>query len=140
MLVQGVVTEKHLRLRGENSHRHNPTPPSPETPPLARRKQKGPNNGPSTWRNTSACAEKTALAASACCFARKHLRLRGENDEMIAVIEASKETPPLARRKRGLLRGHVACEGNTSACAEKTTIANLPSFDTSKHLRLRGEN
>ena len=50
------------------------------------------------------------------------------------------ETPPLARRKHVALAVAEPLDGNTSACAEKTSTAPTKQRLARKHLRLRGEN
>ncbi|SHL43515.1 hypothetical protein SAMN05720762_10691 [Fibrobacter sp. UWH4] len=113
---------KHLRLRGENSVLPWPGFVRQETPPLARRKRIKRLHESKTQGNTSACAEKTRPSTTSWLLLGKHLRLRGENGELVQRVIGVLETPPLARRKPNIDMTHVHSEGNTSACAEKTSV------------------
>ncbi len=131
---------KHLRLRGENDVMTQAKSPRLETPPLARRKLANVLSSIETSRNTSACAEKTLVEVGPSRSSWKHLRLRGENLLRKLILACPRETPPLARRKRLTSIVPNAGFGNTSACAEKTSINRLCRLILKKHLRLRGEN
>ena len=132
--------EKHLRLRGENRSRWRMRGGSKETPPLARRKRIVFGIVIFGFRNTSACAEKTQPFPHRRARGGKHLRLRGENVAKPRAGRGTRETPPLARRKRLSVPAIKTDKGNTSACAEKTTFFIVDESQLWKHLRLRGEN
>ena len=73
------LTQKHLRLRGENAVTATLQRAVLETPPLARRKPLVASSTMPLRGNTSACAEKTRVKGAYKARRWKHLRLRGEN-------------------------------------------------------------
>ena len=111
-----------------------------ETPPLTRRKLTRKIKTAIGGRNTSAYAEKTCDKHKCKRVVWKHLRLRGENQNLLSAPPKLVETPPLTRRKlRQYTRPHLS-RRNTSAYAEKTLRASPSALEIWKHLRLRGEN
>ena len=116
---------KHLRLRGENSLKHQPAKVRLETPPLTRRKRIGSSCSDLKGGNTSAYAEKTGLYRLRALRNRKHLRLRGENATPWTAQTMIEETPPLTRRKLRVISLWIPICGNTSAYAEKTLKKSL---------------
>ena len=114
------VTQKHPRLRGEDSLREAVLRYAPETPPLTRGRLGPTGTGRASWRNTPAYAGKTHAVPLSILKNEKHPRLRGEDLIRPLVAKATSETPPLTRGRR---RWTAVCrppQGNTPAYAGKT--------------------
>ena len=114
------ASQKHPRLRGEDTLRGVHQSYGLETPPLARGRpplEKGSSSGA---RNTPACAGKTYDREEKTVRRRKHPRLRGEDS-------------PKHLRRRPAMR-------NTPACAGKTYGSRRLRSGLWKHPRLRGED
>ena len=130
---------KYLRVRGEETSSSARSPGMAEIPPRARRREgrralEMERNG-----NTSACAEKRALARCPSCCPRKYLRVRGEEAAASRISSGLPEIPPRARRRDPRHRPPPPRHGNTSACAEKRHCPESTSSIGWKYLRVRGE-
>ena len=66
--------------------------------------------------------------------------MRGEDVDLGQGIGADAETPPLARGRQSGRRLLRRVEGNTPACAGKTSVPITLSITSGKHPRLRGED
>jgi len=71
---------------------------------------------------------------------RKHLHVRGEDDELIAEQVRIEETPPRTWRRRLLAKVTAMGLRNTSTYVEKTSYWTAFSFYNKKHLHVRGED
>ena len=65
--------------------------------------------------------------------------MRGEEHSSARFCRASGELPPHARRREDFLCFVAACEGITSACAEKRVRGVLIAGGSGNYLRMRGE-
>ena len=111
--------QKHLRSRGESPLILPCLRVTPETPPLTRRKPKGPKDVVNEFGNTSAHAEKAVQRPRFSRLFKKHLRSRGESGVLESDLQEDLETPPLTRRKPPYRVGLPLLLRNTSAHAEK---------------------
>ena len=110
-----------------------------EIPPRARRRAGGGGDVVGDHGNTSACAEKSAAGVVAGVIARKYLRVRGEELHVADAHDRRREIPPRARRRVTIQDTLTKYLGNTSACAEKSSMTAPPWNSTRKYLRVRGE-
>ena len=115
--------------------------PPLETPPLARGRRNAAVPAEGKVGNTPACAGKTMADLAKIRVLWKHPRLRGEDGAWILACVGQLETPPLARGRQTAVIVRVRHDGNTPACAGKTS-PRTPRFTCSrrKHPRLRGED
>ena len=69
----------------------------------------------------------------------KYLRVRGEELSTSRIFTAASEIPPRARRRALGVTPEESTNGNTSACAEKSSQNACDSHGQWKYLRVRGE-
>ena len=120
-----VRQRKYLRVCGEEFWFIRKAPFELEIPPRVRRRVKAEANNVEIEGNTSACAEKSASAASRSTSCRKYLRVCGEEQNQLTDVQLRMEIPPRVRR-RGFPQGRVSTShGNTSACAEKSLVLRV---------------
>ena len=110
---------KYLRVRGEEICGSQFTNLREEIPPRARRRDFAGGLKDTRLGNTSACAEKRRCSGVIVSFARKYLRVRGEELRLNFGVIPRTEIPPRARRREFFACSFQADDGNTSACAEK---------------------
>ena len=134
-----VLSEKYLRVRGEERSEPCKLALYKEIPPRARRRAGGMGGSALPSGNTSACAEKRSWARSPPAFLRKYLRVRGEEGYLQELEAADVEIPPRARRRVICTAWEPDSVGNTSACAEKSQRTRPPRRKYRKYLRVRGE-
>ena len=90
--------------------------------------------------NTPAYAGKTGRHEDDRAPARKHPRLRGEDQPLRQKTQGGPETPPLTRGRPQCLALASDCLRNTPAYAGKTFTAFPHPLESRKHPRLRGED
>ena len=130
---------KYLRVRGEEWAMWQGNQGLWEIPPRARRRALMSMAITVIQGNTSACAEKSACGRLRVPTLRKYLRVRGEESRYMLRVFTHWEIPPRARRRVQWDETWELLEGNTSACAEKSSIASMVWGSTGKYLRVRGE-
>ncbi|VFB06055.1 Uncharacterised protein [Corynebacterium striatum] len=130
---------KYLRVRGEERAGLSQLADALEIPPRARRRACLVPIHPPHTGNTSACAEKSMPLAGLIAHPRKYLRVRGEEPTFWMVVFRMQEIPPRARRRVNNHIIGVSEQGNTSACAEKSSYAFGMKNSIRKYLRVRGE-
>ena len=124
---RGAKSQKHLHIRGENSIVTLAALMTTETPPHTWRKCCRPISGKWPNGNTSTYVEKIEKGDGPDDISKKHLHIRGENDDVGAAIGDEAETPPHTWRK-SIRRISLRSEyGNTSTYVEK--MINAVYFD-----------
>ena len=118
--VGATDTEKHPRLRGEDSLEGSVCIFRSETPPLTRGRRRGDALLNDLLRNTPACAGKTLNHCRRLHGIGKHPRLRGEDQRHRSAPTEAQETPPLARGRLCYAKRRHQNVGNPPACAGKT--------------------
>src|SRR5699024_10247640 len=88
---------------------------------------------------TSACAEKRHYMPASQKSRWKYLRVCGEEALHASFPEIPVEIPPRVRRRAGAGPCLMTANGNTSACAEKSSLRSLWVELRGKYLRVCGE-
>jgi len=130
----------HLRLRGENQTRGAIHGNTCVPPPPTRRERRLRRTAPDTRRTTSAYAERTSASSSSSTGRTHHLRLRGENHNILHEFAHIAAPPPPTRREPFLYEHGPFASRTTSAYVERTATSSRPPPRCAHHLRLRGEN
>ncbi|SQI36100.1 Uncharacterised protein [Leminorella richardii] len=111
-----------------------------ETPPRTWRRLLQSSSSCSSGGNTSTYVEKTSPQTTPESGHRKHLHVRGEDQESFTSLLRLTETPPRTWRRptdRSLIGGGL---GNTSTYVEKTQPLHQECTFDKKHLHVRGED
>ena len=137
--LRDSVTRKYLRVRGEEMSEASTVLVSMEIPPRARRRGTRENIRHAGRGNTSACAEKSRCRNLSLRRRRKYLRVRGEEARACTAEFSRVEIPPRARRRAFFGSVCSDMKGNTSACAEKSSVMPGRKVSNWKYLRVRGE-
>ena len=111
----------------------------PEIPPRVRRRVIFVQGGGVAIGNTSACAEKRLTAADRTADYGKYLRVCGEEFTLSEPRLQEMEIPPRVRRREMHNFFQLVDDGNTSACAEKSGLADALLKNIGKYLRVCGE-
>ena len=133
------VQRNYLRVRGEYIGVSRSTPLTPELPPRARRIHARGIANPKMPGTTSACAENTTASKPQSRHPGNYLRVRGEYWRVFAGFCVFLELPPRARRILVCDPFAGSGAGTTSACAENTIAAIVPTSSLWNYLRVRGE-
>ena len=137
--LSGSVRE-HPRVRGEDRGDSSPGEHHRGTPPRARGRLLAGRISEAGNGNTLACAGKTSRTCSSTRYAREHPRVRGEDDAIDRISSANTGTPPRARGRLGKSRHADEMNGNTPACAGKTSTLTCRRTNSWEHPRVRGED
>ena len=130
---------KYLRVRGEEAPARISDTRAAEIPPRARRRADAGTCRCGDGGNTSACAEKRHVPAPRNSQGWKYLRVRGEEARACTAEFSRVEIPPRARRRAFFGSVCSDMKGNTSACAEKSSVMPGRKVSNWKYLRVRGE-
>ena len=97
-LIIKSYNRNYLRMRGEYDRMDQYLTWGEELPPHARRIQVRACWWGGLWGTTSACAENTLIGCPPPLARGNYLRMRGEYDSIVDMIETALELPPHARR------------------------------------------
>ena len=137
---EGDRSGEHPRVRGEDVR---PSPPPMNglgTPPRARGRPERRASGKGNCGNTPACAGKTVRGNHSTAPSREHPRVRGEDPNRPNSWIQLAGTPPRARGRPSSTRQNNHRNGNTPACAGKTSGIRLLTGVDWEHPRVRGED
>ena len=111
-----------------------------EHPPRARGRPHKVHDKECGGGNTPACAGKTEATLSWDARDGEHPRVRGEDVSTVEAVTVTTGTPPRARGRHRIHNEEHFREGNTPACAGKTSIVTKNEATSWEHPRVRGED
>ena len=130
----------HPRVCGENSAIEAGQLSHRGSPPRVRGKPVTVQQVRHHARITPACAGKTKPPTTARQPRADHPRVCGENDHSALYMPNPRGSPPRVRGKRHVSASMRASAWITPACAGKTPFHAFPSFISTDHPRVCGEN
>ena len=117
------VLQDHPRLRGEKPDFDVFACWFGGSPPLTRGKVQERSDALTDERITPAYAGKSAFSAFRSAFSKDHPRLRGEKDQLPALLHPPLGSPPLTRGKGRTRQSHPLHAGITPAYAGKRILS-----------------
>ena len=106
--------------------------------PRARRRRLRDGRGMVLPGSISACAEETRRCSCCTVTGRVDLRVRGGDEDVGRIKDATCGRSPRARRRRGSAVDHGELAGSISACAEETRHHDSADDGVKVDLRVRG--